>query len=172
MHHHVKSPILTACLLTLLAAASPGLAGPPATGQQAANLLPNPSFEKGADGKPAGWRTQTWGGEGSFAYAATGRTGKRSLVISSEKGADVGWFAVVSVDPHSTYRLSAWIKTEDVRAPNARGALLNLHNLQGVATNAVTGTRDWTKVQAVFDTGGLDQVQVNCLFGGWGLATG
>ncbi|MHC4177796.1 MAG: carbohydrate binding domain-containing protein, partial [Planctomycetota bacterium] len=172
MRHHRKPPILIASVLTWLTLASPGLAAPPAAGGQPANLLPNPSFENEADGKPAGWRTQTWGGKGTFAYADTGRTGKRSVMISSEQGADIGWFAIVPVEPHSTYRLSAWIKTEDVRAPSARGALLNLHNLQPVATKAVTGTADWTKVQVVFDTGGRDEVQVNCLFGGWGMATG
>ena len=172
MHSHLRNPILTACLLGLLAAASLGLAAGPAAGEQAANLLPNPSFEKAADGKPAGWKTQTFGGEGNFGYATTGRTGKRSLVLDSEKGADIGWFAVVPVEPQSTYRLSAWIKTENVRGASARGALLNLHNIQPVATKALSGTRDWTKVQVEFDSDGLDAVQVNCLFGGWGLATG
>jgi alpha-N-arabinofuranosidase len=172
MCHPVRNLILTACVLVLLAEVPLASAAPAAASEQAANLLPNPSFEEQSDGQPAGWKTQTWGGEGTFAYADTGRTGKRSLMISSEKGADVGWAAVVKVEPNSTYRLSAWIKTEDLRAPGARGALLNLHDLQPVATNAVTGTKDWTKVEAVFDTDGVDQVQVNCLFGGWGLATG
>jgi alpha-N-arabinofuranosidase len=172
MNRRVTIPVMTLALAMLLCMGRGGLAGSPAPDRQAANLLPNPSFETQADGKPARWNTQTWGGRGTFEYAATGRTGGHSVMIRSEKGADAGWFAVVRVDPHSTYRLSAWIKTEGVRAPSARGALLNLHNLQGVATDALSGTKDWTRVQALFDTGDLDQVQVNCLFGGWGLATG
>jgi len=172
MYHHVKNLILIASVLAFPAEAPLGSAASPAAAEQGANLLPNPSFETQTDGQPAGWKTQTWGGEGAFGYADIGRTGKRSLMISSQQGADVGWSAVVPVEPNSTYRLSAWIKTENVRAPSARGALLNLHNLQGVATNAVTGTKDWTKVEVVFDTEGVDQVQVNCLFGGWGSATG
>ena len=54
----------------------------------------------------------------------------------------------------------------------ARGALLNVHNIQPTQTKAVTGTRDWTKVEVVFETGENDSVQVNCLLGGWGLASG
>ena len=162
--------LVLACFVVSLC--SGGLAAGPAAGEQASNLLPNPSFEKAADGKPAGWKTQTWGGEGNFGYATTGRTGKRSLVLDSEKGADISWLAVVPVEPHSTYRLSAWIKTQNVRGASARGALLNLHNIQPVATRALRGTRDWTKVEVEFDSDGLDAVQVNCLFGGWGLATG
>jgi len=54
----------------------------------------------------------------------------------------------------------------------ARGALLNIHNIQPIATGAVKGTGDWTKVQVLFDTGGETAVQINCLLGGWGLASG
>jgi len=163
--------VAIACLGTLLCIGHTTLAQPAATGQ-AENLLPNASFEDATDETPTGWKTQKWGGEGDFTYADTGRTGKHSVMISSDSGGDIAWFAVVPVEPHSTYRLSAWIKTENVRGPSAKGALLNLHELQPVQTNAVTGTSDWTRVQTVFDTGGNDSVQVNCLFGGWGLATG
>jgi hypothetical protein len=50
--------------------------------------------------------------------------------------------------------------------------LLNLHNIQPLQTPAVTGTKDWTRVELVFDSGNNAAVQINCLFGGWGLATG
>ena len=139
------------------------------------NALPNSSFEHQMDGKPVGWSTGRWSGEGTFVYADMGRTGKHSLVISSGAGADIGWHTTVDVEPHSTYRLSAWIKTENVElveGRGGRGALLNLHNIQPLATPAVTGTHDWTRVELVFDTAGNDAVQVNCLFGGWGLAKG
>jgi len=150
---------------------------PDKTAKESANLMPNASFEEASGQKPAGWDTQQWGGKGEFAYATIGRTGKRCVMISSEEGADIGWHATVPVQPHSTYRLSGWIKTENVATtpPSGRpgrGALLNLHNIQPAATKAVTGTKDWTKVDLMFDTGGQIEVQVNCLFGGWGLATG
>ena len=140
------------------------------------NLIPNASLEESDNDKPAGWSQQGWGGKGVYEYASTGRTGKRSVAISSEAGADIGWQVTVPVRPNATYRLSGWIKTEEV-APvkegrRGRGALLNLHNVQPVATKAVTGTKDWTKVEVMFDTGHQDAVQINCLFGGWGLATG
>ncbi len=144
----------------------------PSAAGETANVLPNPSFEQEAAGQPAAWKPSTWQGKGSFEYAPVGRTGKRSVMISSDQGADVSWTAQVPVRAFSTYRLSGWIKTENVLPAGGRGALLNLHNIQPVATPAITGTRDWTRVEAVFDTNDLEQVQVNCLFGGWGLATG
>ncbi len=76
------------------------------------------------------------------------------------------------VEPFARYRLSGWIKTQDVEPGSGRGALLNLHNMQGVATPAVHGTQDWTRVEVEFDTDANDMVQVNCLFGGWGQSTG
>jgi len=142
-----------------------------AAGAQA-NLLPNASFEEEAGGRPAKWAPATWGGKGSFEHASIGRTGQRSLMLSSDSGGDISWGATVSVDPNSTYRLSGWIKTENVQATTGRGALLNLHNLQPVATKALTGTNDWARVEAIFETADQDAIQVNCLFGGWGNATG
>jgi len=140
--------------------------------QPTAECLANGSFEQLRDGRPQGWRTQKWNGGGVFEAAATGRTGQRSVSIASEQGADIGWAATVPVEPFARYRLSGWIKTENVQVKNGRGALLNIHNIQPVATPAVTGTSDWTRVEVVFETEEQDAIQVNCLFGGWGLATG
>jgi len=44
--------------------------------------------------------------------------------------------------------------------------------MQPVQTPAVTGTKDWTKVEVVFETDDRDTIQINCLFGGWGFAKG
>jgi len=176
MNHRVLIPLVIGVLALLAGIMPAALAAEPAADDQAANLLPNPSFEEEVGQKPVGWQTQSWGGEGTFGYAAAGRTGRRCLTISSEKGADIGWSATVPVEPHASYRLSGWIKTENVApAPGGRagkGALLNLHNIQPIQTKAVSGTSDWTQVEVLFETGGEDAVQVNCLFGGWGLCTG
>ena len=37
---------------------------------------------------------------------------------------------------------------------------------------AVTGTKDWTEVSTVFQTGTVTAIEINCLFGGWGVSTG
>ena len=53
------------------------------------------------------------------------------------------------------------------------GALLNVHESQArCKSEAVTGDSDWTPVQAVVLSGDNKQIQINCLFGGWGLSTG
>jgi len=135
-------------------------------------MIHNLSFEKAVKNKPAGWETRTYSGKGEFKYVEGGRTGKRAVCLSSESGADIGWLASVPVKPRSKYKLSGWIKTENVDAGSGKGALLNLHNIQPSQTRAVTGTKDWTRVELVFDTGERAAVEINCLFGGWGLSTG
>ncbi|MHC4944521.1 MAG: alpha-L-arabinofuranosidase C-terminal domain-containing protein, partial [Planctomycetota bacterium] len=136
------------------------------------NPVPNSSFEISGEKGPLLWRQIPWQGRGDFGYARKARSGKRSVMIASEKGADASWQARVPVKMYSRYRLTGWIRTENVRAGTGKGALLNLHNIQPRQTRAITGTNDWTKVELVFDTNRLDVLEVNCLFGGWGLSTG
>ncbi len=170
MHHPLSAALALATAFTLSACALPAAT----EGEVAAeNLLSNPSFETAGKNGPAGWRHGTWSGKGAWHWADAGRTGTRSVCIESADGADIAWATTAAVDPFARYRLSAWIKTENVRTrQGGRGALLNLHNLQPVATKAVTGTRDWTRVEVEFETQDQASLQVNCLFGGWGLATG
>jgi alpha-N-arabinofuranosidase len=85
-------------------------------------------------------------------------------------GADAAWTTTVTVKPNTFYRLSGWIKTQDVRG--AVGALLNIQNVQEVKTAALSGIRDWTQVSTVFQSGAATELEINCLFGGWGKATG
>jgi len=158
---------------TIAALALSGVLGTTAAlGGQTENLLPNPSFEQPQPELPNGWKSHVWRGAGQFHHAKSGRTGGRSVMIASEKGGDLSWETVVSVRPNSTYRLSGWIKTMGVKPTTGVGALLNVHQIRQARTPAVTGTKDWTQVQVLFDTGKADSAQVNCLLGGWGLATG
>jgi len=139
----------------------------------AANLLPNPSFEQAGGDAPDAWQTHTWQGQGRFQHVEGGRTGDRCVMIESQEGGDLSWMTEVQVEPRSTYRLSAWIRTENLETGSGRGALLNVHELQGAgATGVVSGTGDWTRVETLIRTGQHERISVNCLFGGWGLSTG
>ncbi len=161
--------LLAACCLTA------SIQLPLTLAHGAENLLPNASFESRQGDRPANWRPIRWGGDGKLTLADSGRTGSHALQITSQNGGDLSWATTVDVRPHAKYRLSGWIKTDRVQPTKdggGRGALLNVHNMQSVATNVVQGTQDWTRAETVFDTGNNDAVQVNCLFGGWGFATG
>ncbi len=140
------------------------------------NLVSNSSFEDQTDGKPTGWRPATHSGRGEFAAANISHTGGRSVKISSEPGGDVSWAARAEVKPRTDYKLTGWIKTEKVqRLGNARGAILNVHELQDPvrgATKPLVGDNDWTQVELAFNSGAMNEVTINCLLGGWGRATG
>jgi len=158
----------------VLVALSGALAGPAVAqdSRPTANLLPNPSFEENqGDGVP-GWTRRAWQGEenGRWDVASPGRTGKQCLSIDSEQGTDAAWSTTVAVAPNSFYRLSGWIKTENVQG--AVGALLNIQNMQHVRTAGIKGTTQWTRVSTVFRTAEATELEINCLFGGWGRSTG
>ena len=139
------------------------------------NILPNASFEEGREDRPAAWRPASYNDRGgtTFSYEddpAHVRTGKRSLKITSTQGADVGWRANVRVKPNTDYKMSGWVKTEGLRG--ARGSLMNVHTIGEGVTSPVSGDSDWTKVESTFNTGGQENILINCLFGGWGTSRG
>ena len=136
------------------------------------NPIVNPSFEQVEGDNPAKWFKRTWSGEGQLSLADTARTGSRSGLLSSENGADISWSQIVPIDPFGRYKLSGWIKTENLDKNTGAGALLNIHEMQTVRTKAITGTTDWTKVETQFQAAGGTSVHINCLFGGWGQAKG
>ncbi len=136
------------------------------------NLLADPSFSAARLEAPDGWRPRAWAGEAAcrFGVETPGRAGGRCVSIASEAGADAAWTVTVAVEPETWYRLSGWIRTERLRG--ATGALLNIQNLQAVRTPPVRGTRGWTRVAVDFRTGAERELEINCLFGGWGSSAG
>jgi putative membrane-bound dehydrogenase-like protein len=139
----------------------------------AVNIIANPSFENETAGKPLDWNTRTYSGRATHSLSDIARTGARSIRIESTEGSDTSYFTRVALEPNTTYRLSAWIKTENLKG--ARGAQLNLHEAQGIdgsKTPAISGTKDWTRVESIFNSGGHTELTINCLFGGWGRSTG
>ncbi len=136
------------------------------------NRAPNPSFEQPAGNGVAGWVSQAWSGKEDVQRRVDtpGRTGKRCVSIHSRKGTHAAWTATASVWPNTYYRLSGWIKTEDVQG--GTGAALEVRNGTRGRTVAVSGTKDWTRVIAVFRSGRSTKLQVHCLFGDRNLSTG
>lgn len=140
------------------------------------NLLPNPDFSEVSGGKPTGWTDlRTYGGARGDALKLTvspnGREGSTALQISCAEASDSGAAVTVPVKRNTRYRLSAWIKTIDLKPNgNGPGALLNVHG--GEMTKGVKGTTDWTQVSIDIDTRDRAELLIHCLFGGYGGATG
>ncbi|MEC9094142.1 MAG: DUF1553 domain-containing protein, partial [Planctomycetota bacterium] len=137
------------------------------------NLVQNSSFEKTTNGSPDGWKKNTWSGNPQFSIETRfGHTGKQCVKIASTEGADASWSFPLTVKPKTDYRVTAWVKTTALGA-GGYGAQINLHELQfDGKTKAIKGTNGWTQLTSEFNSGNRSQILVNCLYGGWGRATG
>ena len=176
LNHAALALIIPAACGLLLGQAGCKAGGPGAKDELAGvtQFIANGSFEETDGQNPKGWAPRSWQREGDagFAVEPLGHTGGRSIAISSEKGADASWVATVAIRPYSRYRLSGWIKTENLVAGTGRGAQINVDGEEAWRTAAVTGTQDWTRAEIEFDAGANDALEVTCLFGGWGRSTG
>jgi mono/diheme cytochrome c family protein len=139
------------------------------------NLIPNADFEETTDGKPTGWSDlRTYQGAGAdkieVSSSPNGRTGK-CLKVTATEDTDSGVAISIPIKKGMRYRLSGWIKTENLTTRrNAPGALLNLHG--GQRTNSVRGTKDWTEVSVEFESGADREALIHCLFSAYGLGQG
>lgn len=138
----------------------------------ALDTIVNASFEETQGGKIVGWAPKTWEGRAKFDHSESAHDGSRSLMVSSVDGADAGWQGFAVVRPYSKYRFTAWVKTEGVAVTNGKGAVINVQLAQANPTQPLVGNQDWTRVESVFDTGPVDVLEINCVLGAWGLATG
>ncbi len=136
-------------------------------------------FEPGPDLlADAEWEPRSYSGRGGAEHTKPedeGIEGSPCLKIVASQAVDTSFHTYVDVKTNTHYRLSAKIKTENLRG-RARGALLNVHEIQGgdndASTRGLRGNNDWTEVSKDFHTGGRDRISINALFGGWGRATG
>ena len=139
---------------------------------QGDNFLSNPSFEELEGNGLAGWKQETLsqGEDAEWLIEEPGRSGARCVSIRSEKGANSAWTARAELEPGGYYRISGWIKTEDV---TGEGALLSIRNGSNCRTVSLCGTKDWTRVIAVFPLGRRStSLDVSCSFGDRNTVTG
>ncbi|MCK7530665.1 MAG: hypothetical protein MZV63_06270 [Marinilabiliales bacterium] len=96
-----------------------------------ANILVNASFEDVENGLPKGWRPVNYWPEGGDS-PPTRRVFTRAAGASEfprPTGPTPIFRPISSSEPFAKYRLSGWVKTENVKPGTGRGALFNLHGL-------------------------------------------
>jgi len=135
-----------------------------------ANLLPNGDFERHKAGRPDDWTlldpvavdTEVFRGG-----AASVRIDSANTQINNINK------QYVTLKPHTTYTLSAWVKTQDIAG--GQGAQVYPYEFDG-ATGAdigivAHGTRDWTRMVQVFRTGDDAEGRINFrVYGSTGTA--
>ncbi|MBN1583135.1 MAG: hypothetical protein JXA89_20670 [Anaerolineae bacterium] len=138
-------------------------------------LLVNGGFEWG-NGLPDNWLPDSWIPEAAFTWSDTqSYLGSKSIQISLTTANDARWIQTVNVQPDTDYRLSGWIKTENVAHTSETadvGASLGVYSM-GTHTLGLLGTNEWTHVSLVFNTGSNSQITIAARLGYWsGTTTG
>lgn len=148
--------------------------GSEARPEDESNLLANGGLEQTAQGKLAGLSMQDGPGVSSIPDPQVKHEGAQSIRMENfHQGNEAGnarlvW--TVPVRPHRQYRISAWVKTQDLRgyvqvtALDETGRSLTINDLP------LTGTRDWSQIQMSFNS--LQNRQVRLYIGVWGGKAG
>ena len=143
-------------------------------------LLANSSFEEGAyrsDGTPTGWTRDAWqSSTTAMTWDSTEHhQGLYSVRIRNDQPNDARWVQTVQVSANTNYRLSGWIKTQDVaHAVEVNDVGANLCLMGGGEHSAgLLGTNGWTFVAMLFNSGSRTSVTVGARLGFYsGTTTG
>ena len=131
------------------------------------NLLLNGGFESG-NYLPTNWLPDAWASGAAFIWdPAQAYQGNMSIQISSAMPNDARWVQRVTVRPNTDYRLSGWIKTENVAHSSETedvGANLSVYGTW-VHTAALIGTNAWTNVSITFNTGSGSHIVIAARLG-------
>jgi len=123
-------------------------------------------FENGSGDQPASWSTGAWKpAEAQFIWENTiGHSGSRSLSIVLNTPNDAYWLHSVNLDPQKIYRLTGYIKGENIinREGGNMGAHINAFTWEH--TEDLTGTFDWKKVSLILQ-GSTDTMEIKCRLG-------
>ncbi|GAE89767.1 carbohydrate binding domain-containing protein [Acetivibrio straminisolvens] len=143
----------------------------------AENLLKNASFEEIENNEPVGWSTWVWNKQPGVAEFGVGQEGAHSgqyyVTIENKEERDARYLQEVAVEPKTCYRLSGWIKTENV-GEETLGANLSIERYT-TYSNDIRGTVDeWQYTELYILTGeDVNTLKVSLGLGGYGrLNTG
>jgi sugar lactone lactonase YvrE len=142
----------------------------------------NPGFEEEAypgAGYPQGWWTCNLiseGGGKTLWDSHTAHSGKRSAAIEYDRGGSIWWQQTVQAKGGRPYKLSAFIKTEEVekfvqvQLAFVDGMCRFLHELKNLpGTPPVKGTNDWSQMELeIRSPGNSTTVDIRCLITGKG----
>lgn len=134
------------------------------------NLLQDPGFESFTGDMPLSWSEIAWNKGSEFTEFAPSNSvfhgGKVSAMIYNKKENDARYCYKTKVEGSSVYRVSCWIKTENVGG-GSKGANISIEGMQDTSVD-IKGTTDWTLAQLYLRTGkDADEVTVTLGVGGY-----
>jgi hypothetical protein len=131
------------------------------------NLLKDGSFESP---KAPAWSANSWRGNKTVGRIVRDgpREGRQLATLDSDQADDASFQQKVAVQPHTRYLLSGWSRTKKVTITEKGGQVgANLSILGGYerSSTTLTGSKDWTYLTLVFDSGDRTSVQVAARLG-------
>ncbi|MCL6589604.1 MAG: phospholipid carrier-dependent glycosyltransferase [Firmicutes bacterium] len=121
------------------------------------NLALNPGFEEGSDSNINHWEIDVWGDDsgaraGMRLDPSQKYTGKTSVLIVNETPADARLKQQIMAKPNTYYKLSCYIKAENVGVEN-KGANLSIENILDTSTDIKGTSNGWRYVELYAKTG-------------------
>lgn len=111
------------------------------------NLVKNPGFEEAEGNDPYYWVSGSWENNGKFNLDNTqAHSGKSSALITNSKATDSRFKQQIPVEPGRYYRLSCWIKTEDV-GTKEKGANISIDGLIETSQDVKSTSGEWIYVE-------------------------
>ena len=112
-----------------------------------ANLAANPGFEDAGGDDPYFWTSSSWQNDGRLSLDRTqAHSGKASALIVNGKATDSRYKQQITVRADTYYRLTCWIKTENVGA-GAKGANISIDGLTDTSQDIQGTSGDWVYVE-------------------------
>ena len=110
------------------------------------------NFEDGSGEKPESWITGTDNPSGTeFNWEnSTGYLSSRSISITSTSASDAKWIYNINLNPQEIYRLSGYIKGQNIINVDGGTIGAHLNALTWDMTEDLKGSFDWRKVNEVF----------------------
>jgi dolichyl-phosphate-mannose-protein mannosyltransferase len=124
---------------------------------QSSNLAVNNSFEENeGQNDPYFWMGSSWENAGSLQLDKTqAHSGQSSALIINGTATDSRFKQQIPVKSETYYKLSCWIKTENV-GPDAKGANLSIEGLTDTSDDIKGTSNNWTYVE-LYGISGKDQ---------------
>ena len=143
------------------------------SGLSAQNLVSNPSFEElSADGTPAKWRPMGWYQDSSITVhtvdTSVAHSGSNSALVNNLKNNHAYYVQQVNLQPNTSYRLSGWIRTENI-GEGIDGAGISILDKFETGGDVRGTVSSWQQVQLfVQTTSGITSAQVMLQIGNYG----
>jgi len=124
--------------------------------QNSDKLLINNSFEKYSNGNFEGWNLWKGNQGNTKLEQVKGRKGKAAKITVDNDNNTVNLYQPVTLNPKNRYKLTAWIKTENLKLQweGANGVYLALsynNNIPLAKSELIKTDSDWQKLELVVD---------------------